>query len=141
MQFKLDDSLGFILNKVNTRLKNELLQRLKEDDVTPEQWAILNCLWEREGATPKELADLTFKDKPNTSRILEKLIAKGLVIRHSHPVDKRAYQMFLTDEGKSVRERLIPRVNQLLSKATLGIEPYKVEETKKLLNQIYANIN
>ncbi len=55
MNFKLDDSLGFILNKVNTKLKNELFQRLKENDVTPEQWAILNCLWEQESITPKEL--------------------------------------------------------------------------------------
>lgn len=141
MQFKLDDSLGFILNRVNTKLKNELFQRLKEDDITPEQWAILNRLWEREGVTPKELADLTFKDKPNTSRILEKLIAKGLVIRNPHPVDKRAFQIFLTDEGRLVREHLIPRVKQLLDKATLGIEQNRVEEMKKMLNQVYNNIN
>jgi DNA-binding MarR family transcriptional regulator len=54
MNFKLDESLGFILNKVNTKLKNELLQRLKEKDVTPEQWAILNCLWEQEGNGGRE---------------------------------------------------------------------------------------
>ena len=66
MELKLSDSLGFILNKTNTKLKNELLQRFKEYDITPEQWAILCCLLEREGITPKELSDLTCKDKPNT---------------------------------------------------------------------------
>lgn len=140
MDFRLDDSFGFILNKVNTKLKNELLQRLKEHDVTPEQWAILNCLWEQEGTTPKELADLTFKDKPNTNRILEKLIIKGLVIRKAHPVDKRAFQIFLTESGWALREQLIPKVEQLLAKAATGIEPHKVAEMKKLLNQIYDNI-
>ena len=30
MNFKLNESLGFILNKVNTKLKNELFQQLKE---------------------------------------------------------------------------------------------------------------
>lgn len=140
MDFKLDDSFGFILNKVNTKLKNELLQRLKEHDVTPEQWAILNCLWEQEGITPKELADLTFKDKPNTNRILEKLIIKGLVVRKAHPVDKRAFQIFLTESGWALREQLIPRVKQLLEKAATGIDQHKVAEMKKLLNQIYDNI-
>lgn len=140
MNFKLDESLGFILNKVNTKLKNELLQRLKEQDVTPEQWAVLNCLWEKEGITPKELSDLTFKDKPNTNRILEKLMIKGLVIRKSHPVDKRAFQLFLTESGWALREELIPKVKQLLAKATTGIEQHKVAELKKLLNQIYDNI-
>ena len=41
MNFKLDDSLGFILSKVNTKLKNEFFQQLREYDVTPVQWAIL----------------------------------------------------------------------------------------------------
>ncbi len=140
MDFRLNDSFGFILNKVNTKLKNELLQRLKEHDVTPEQWAILNCLWEQDGITPKELADLTFKDKPNTNRILEKLIRKGLVVRKAHPVDKRAFQMFLTESGWALREQLIPQVKQLLAKAAAGIEPDKVAEMKKLLNQIYDNL-
>lgn len=140
MKFKLDDSLGFILNKVNTKLKNELFQRLKENDVTPEQWAILNCLWEQEGITPKELADMTFKDKPNTNRILEKLQMKELIVRKLHPVDKRAFQIFLTDRGWALREELIPKVMQLLEEATVGIEKHKVVEMKKLLNQIYDNL-
>jgi DNA-binding MarR family transcriptional regulator len=140
MNFKLDDSLGFILSKVNTKLKNELFQRFKENNVTPEQWAVLNCLWEQEGITPKELSDLTFKDKPNTNRILEKLIIKGLVVRKSHPEDKRAFQIFLTDSGWALREQLIPKAKELLDKATTGIEEHKVTELKNMLNQIYDNI-
>lgn len=99
MQFKLEDTLGFIVNKVNTKLKNEFLQQLKANDITTEQWAILCCLWEQEGITPKALSDLTCKDKPNTNRILEKLTGKGLVTRNSHPVDKRSFQIFLTGKG------------------------------------------
>ena len=140
MKFKLDDSLGFILNKVNTKLKNELLQRLKENDVTPEQWAILNCLWEQDGISPRELSDLTFKDKPNTNRILDKLLAKGLVVRHPHPVDKRAFQVYLTDSGWALQKQLIPKAKQLLDEATIGIPEHKIAELKKLLNQIYINI-
>ena len=140
MKFNLDDALGFILSKVNTKLKNEFFQQLKEYDVTPEQWAILCRLWEQEGITTKELSDLTCKDKPNTNRILEKLITKGLVVRKSHPVDKRAFQIFLTDIGWALREQLIPKANQLLEKATRGIEEHKVIELKKMLNQVYDNI-
>ncbi len=140
MDFKLNDSLGFILSKVNTKLKNEFLQQLREYDTTPEQWAILCCLWEQDGITPKEIADLTCKDKPTTSRIIEKLIKKGFVIRNLHPLDKRAVQIFLTDAGWDLREQLIPRASCLLEKATKGIAEDKVVELKKLLNQVYENI-
>jgi DNA-binding MarR family transcriptional regulator len=141
MKHKLNDSLGFILNKTNTKLKNELFQRFKEYDVTPEQWAVLNCLWEQEGITPKELADIIVKDKPNTNRIVEKLQMKELIVRKPHPVDKRAFQIFLTDKGWALREQLIPKAKELLAKATTGIEEHKVTELKNMLNQIYYNIN
>ncbi len=140
MSFKLNDSLGFILTKVNTKLKNELFQQLKEYDVTPEQWAVLNCLWEQEGITPKELADMTFKDKPNTNRILEKLQMKELIFRTPHPLDKRAYQLFLTDRGIALRKELVPKVQKLLARVTAGLEAEKVKELKNMLNQIYHNM-
>jgi DNA-binding MarR family transcriptional regulator len=140
MEFKLNDSLGFILSRTNTKLKNELFQRFKDYDVTPEQWAVLNCLWEQEGITPKELADSIVKDKPNTNRILEKLQLKQLIIRKPHPVDKRAFQIFLTDRGWELREQLIPKAKELLGKATTGMEEHNVTELKNMLNQIYYNI-
>lgn len=132
--------MGFILNKTNTKLKHELLQRFKEYDVTPEQWAILNCLWEQEGITPKQLADSIVKDKPNTNRILEKLQMKELIVRKPHPVDKRAFQVFLTDRGWALREQLVSKAKELLDKATKGIDEQKVTELKNMLNQIYYNI-
>jgi DNA-binding MarR family transcriptional regulator len=140
MNFNLEDSLGFILNRVNTKFKNELFQRIKEYDVTPEQWSVLNCLWVQEGVTPKELADIIFKDKPNTNRIIEKLQTKELIIRKPHPLDKRAFKIFLTDRGLALKDELIPRVEQLLEESTKGIETSKVEEMKRLLNQMYDNI-
>lgn len=140
MEFNLDDSLGFILNKLNTKLKNELLQRLKEYDVTPEQWSVLNRLWIQEGITPRELSDIIFKDKPNTNRILEKLQIKKLIVRKPHPVDKRAFQIFLTKRGWTLKDKLIPIVTQLLEETTIGISKSKILDIKKLLNQMYDNL-
>jgi len=140
MDFKLDDSLGFILSRTNSKLKNELSQRFKEYDVTPEQWSVLNCLWVKEGVTPKELADIIYKDKPNTNRILEKLQMKELIVRKHHPVDKRAFQIYLTDRGRDLKDKLIPKAMQLLEEATIGIEKHKVVEMKMLLNQVFDNL-
>ena len=40
-------------------------------DMTPEQWAVLNRLWEKDDVTQNDLAERTFKDQPNIGRILE----------------------------------------------------------------------
>lgn len=140
MDFRLEESLGFILNKTNTKLKNQLFQRFKEDDITPEQWSVLTCLWQQEGVSPKELADLICKDKPNTNRILEKLQAKGLILRKLHPTDRRAYQIYLTERGWAIKDKLIAKVTQLQEEVTAGLEQAKVEEMKRLLNHMYTNL-
>lgn len=140
MEFNLDDSLGFILNKLNTKLKNELFKRFKEYEVTPEQWSVLNCLWIKDGITPSELAERIFKDKPNTNRILEKLQMKNLIVRKSNLLDKRSFQIFLTERGWELKDELIPKVTQLLDEATIGIEESKITEIKKILNQMYNNL-
>ncbi len=141
MDFRLEESLGFILNKTNTKLKNQLFQRFKEDDITPEQWSVLTCLWQQEGVSPKELADLIYKDKPNTNRILEKLQAKELILRKLHPTDRRAYQIYLTERGWAIKDKLIAKVTQLQDEVTAGMEQAQVEEMKRLLNHMYANLN
>jgi len=48
-------------------MKNNLLHKFKDYDITPEQWAVLNRLWVRNGISPKELAELTSKDQPTTN--------------------------------------------------------------------------
>ena len=141
MDFRLEESLGFILNKTNTKLKNQLFQRFKEDDITPEQWSVLTCLWQQEGVSPKELADLIYKDKPNTNRILEKLQVKGLILRKLHPTDRRAYQIYLTERGWAIKDKLIAKVTQLQDEVTAGMEQAQVEEMKRLLNHMFANLN
>jgi len=140
MDFTLDDSLGFIVNRTNTKLKNELLHQFKQYDVTPEQWAVLNRLWEKDGITPKELAEKTFKDMPNIARILGKLVRKKLVVRQPDLVDKRSSQVFLTERGKNLQGILIPIAQSVLEQATLGIGVDEIVELKALLNRIYHNL-
>lgn len=141
MEFILENSLGFILSRANIKLKIELLQQFKEYDVTTEQWSILNCLWAKEGITPKELASTIGKDKPNTNRILEKLENKQLIARQPHPTDKRSFIILLTESGWALKDELISKAMQLLEKATKGIEKEKVLELKNMLNQIFENLS
>lgn len=136
----LEESLGFILNRTNTKYKNALLQRYRAYDITPEQLSALNCLWAQEGITPKEVSKVIFKDKPNTNRILEKLQAKGLVVREPHPADSRAFQLFLTARGWAIRDELIPIARKLQREVTEGMEEYQLNELKRLLNLIHSNM-
>ncbi|GAB6181251.1 MarR family transcriptional regulator [Desulfotomaculum defluvii] len=141
MTFNLDNSLGYILNRTNTRMKNNLLHHFKDYNVTPEQWAVLNRLWQREGISPKELAELTSKDQPTTVRILAKLEKKGFITREVNPEDNRAYQIFLTSEGRDLKDKLFPLAFEALNESIKGLDKEQIEVVKEVLNKIFENLD
>ena len=140
MQTIFDDSLGFVINKVNLRLKAELFRSARAYDVTAEQWGILNFVAASQGVTQAELSDRTLKDKPNINRIVERLMAKGLLEKRPHPIDRRAHRLYLTEAGEALHLRLMPIVSAVLADATAGIAQEELTQMKATLDKIYRNL-
>jgi len=140
MHFKLDDSLGFWINVVAGKMKNELNRSISKYNITAEQWAVLSRLWEEQGVTQKDLAERTGKDQPNTGRILDKLEKKGLVNRIPDTQDRRIVLVFLTDKGWELKEKLIPIATDVLIRAQRGINGKDITYLKQILEKISQNI-
>lgn len=141
MKFIMDESLGFIVNRTSVAIKKEFVKRLRPYDLTPEQWSILNRLGEQDGLTQKDLAERTYKDQPNTARILDKLEKKKLIRRADNPEDRRAFLIFLTTRGKEVRESIIPISSKLNEDAAVGLEKEEYSQLIALLNKVHNNLN
>jgi DNA-binding MarR family transcriptional regulator len=138
--FTLDRSLGFLVNRVALSMKDALDRELRPYNVTPEQWAVLNRLWEEEGRSQKELAERTFKDEPNTARIVAKLERKDLVFRRPDPTDRRAVQVFLTERGRNLRPQLVPLAESVNQRARHGLTDEELATLVKLLDRVYTNL-
>ena len=140
--FNLDDSYGYLINLAAQRLKYELHQTFQARgyDVTPEQWAVLNRLWEEDGLSQVELAERTFKDKPVTTRILSLLEKKGIVVRRSDESDGRVLRVFLTKTGKDLKDKLIPCAQEVLVRSGRNLTKEDVAKLKLTLNQILSNL-
>lgn len=140
--FNLDDSYGYLINLAAQRLKYELHQTFQARgyDVTPEQWAVLNRLWEEDGLSQVELAERTFKDKPVTTRILSLLEKKGIVVRRSDESDGRVLRVFLTKTGKDLKDKLIPCAQEVLVRSGRNLTKEDVAKFKLTLNQILSNL-
>jgi len=140
--FPLRESLGFLLVRTALKLRllgNTLLQEAGED-ITVDQWGILNLLWESDGQTPVELARRADKDKPNVTRLLKILEDKGLVHRQADPTDRRSHRIHLTEAGKALRDRLLDVGEACLERACQGLSLQEVRTLKHLLNHVYANV-
>ncbi|HMQ53132.1 MAG TPA: MarR family transcriptional regulator [Anaerolineae bacterium] len=139
--FSLDTSLGFVINRTAQRLKLELQHAFKAQgyDITPEQWAVLSRLWEQEGLNQVELAERTFKDKPNVTRMLDVLERRGFVIRQKDDTDRRAYRVFLTEPGRQLQAKLVPLAVEVLEKGQKYLSEAEISTVIVLLNRIYAS--
>jgi len=81
---------------------------LKPYGITPEQFNILRILRGQQGH-PLALRDISGRmidRNSNTSRLVDKLIAKGLVRREPCPSDRRRVDIALTDEGDTLTAEL-----------------------------------
>ena len=90
---------------------------LKPHGVTPEQFNILRILRGQQGK-PIALRDISNRmiDKnSNTSRLVDKLLAKGLVQREACPEDRRRVDIVLTPSGRQLREELKNIMDQEMS--------------------------
>ena len=141
--FPLRQSLGFLLVRTALKLRllgNTILQEAGED-ITVDQWGILNLLWEADGQTPVELARRADKDKPNVTRLLKILEDKALVVRKPDPKDRRSHRIHLTEAGNALKDKLLDLGVVCLERACRGLTSQEVAELKALLNRVYANVS
>ncbi|HTU64255.1 MAG TPA: MarR family transcriptional regulator, partial [Polyangiales bacterium] len=85
----VDNAIGFWIHRVYQATRNEMYRAFRERgcDVTPEQWAVLIRLWERDGCSQTELSDATFRDQPTMSRIVTGMEQRGWLERRTDPED------------------------------------------------------
>jgi len=91
---------GWTLEKI----KNFLAQ----EDITHQQFNILRIL---RGAAPQPLSTLQIRERmldkmSDTSRIVDRLVAKNLVKKETCPKDKRLVDVTITDKGLKLLKKL-----------------------------------
>ncbi|MCF0052752.1 MarR family transcriptional regulator [Dyadobacter chenwenxiniae] len=95
-------------------LEYKQLEFFKEYDITSQQYNVLRILRGQQ-LNPIKVSDITERmlDKnSNTSRLVDKLLAKNLAKRSSCPNDRRAVDVVITEEGLKLLDDLDPHVEE-----------------------------
>lgn len=138
----VDNAIGFWIHRVYQASRNDMYRRFRErgEDITPEQWAVLIRLWERDGQAQGELSEATFRDAPTMSRIVDGLVARGLIERRAHPADGRVRLIHLTRQGRALEAVLVPVVEQIVADMVAGIDERALVTTRNTLRKMFANL-
>ncbi len=142
MNQKVSHLLGHYVTDTARIMLRNLQQNFRKAGytITSEQWIVLVWLFDKEGRTQQELCELTFKDKPSLTRILNNLGKTEMISRISDPHDGRAKRIFLSKECKKMEQHLLKIAEQTQAKAISGITEKDVANCRLVLERIMKNL-
>ncbi len=138
--FKLDDSLGFLINRAAIAMRWALEERLARHDLTAPQWAILARLWEEDGQVMSAVGKKLYCDKPTISGIVDRLEQKELVQRVRDSEDRRVIRIYLTKKGKELGEKLPIFAKEVNEMASNDLTNGDIKRLKNYLQIVWNNL-
>ena len=99
----------------STKLLRERLNALLEtadSNISFDQWLIVDLIGMQAGINQKTIVKVLYKEPASVSRMVNKLISKKLIVRSINPLDKKAYQLFLSNKGKILFEKIKPEIDK-----------------------------
>lgn len=109
---------------------------LLDYDLTDQQWRVLRVLAEQPKLEVAELAQKCVIMQPSVSRILKRLVDRGLVQRATSAQDRRYSYISITETGKELFQEIAPKSEVLYKVITEKFGDEKMEDLLGLLQNL-----
>lgn len=118
-----------------------LTRMLKPYRISWQQFNILRILKGQKGkpASLRLVTERMIDQMSNTSRLIDKLVTKGLVERRECPRDRRQVDLFLTSEGDDVVAKARDTVDKETHKLLGHLSKAQFEQLNSLLDELRSN--
>ena len=101
---RLENQLCFPIYAAGKEIVKRYHPILDELDLTYTQYITMMVLWQTDGISVKECGDKLFLDSGTLTPLLKSMEKKGYVKRCRSEEDERRVLVYLTDEGRDLRE-------------------------------------
>jgi len=103
-------SLNAFINllRATNSLEARLSKNLDKFNLTTSQFGVLEALYHLGPMSQKEIGKKILKSGGNITKVVDNLEKKSLLIREKNLQDRRFYNIKLTQNGKSLIEKLFP---------------------------------
>ena len=139
--YVLGEELICLLHQAAARLSVEMAPALKTHDLTLPSWRILAQLWVNGAMRVGYLADRLSLEVSTVSRNVAQLEQRGLITRHRSGLDRRASNLVLTAEGRSLVETLTPALAGIQQPLLSGLTVLEQRTLKRLLKRVPTVLN
>ena len=136
MDFRKNDSAGFLVNHMARLFAKGLQDRITAFGITTGQFPILLELWEEDGLRQSELVARINVEQATVANTLNRMERDGLIKRTKHPSDARAQQITLTDKALAIKDRAYEAANTQNKLALSGLSKTEQETFLRISRQI-----
>lgn len=133
--FKIDTTIKKIRNALQKQFNDAGF------DLTVDQWVVLDHIARNPGISQNTLSEITTKDAPTVTRIIDLLSQKGLAERRMADTDRRKFLVFLTEAGQVKYDDVLPVVSAMRRKGWGNLSDDDYQHFVKIMDSIYQNMS
>ena len=135
-----NDRMAHLVRDTERAFRRALQMRLAVHSVPFGHWSFLRILWEADGLTQKELSARAGVMEPTTFTAMKAMEALGYVSRKQLPTNKKNMYVYLTNEGRALKEKLVPLAEDANHVSVHGVSPQDVKTARKVLLAMIENL-
>jgi DNA-binding MarR family transcriptional regulator len=138
-QWKIDESIGYLVRKLSHSFQLHIDARMQARGLTHSQWAPLLLIANGKGDTASALARELGVDTGATTRMVDRLEAKGLLNRLWCEQDRRVVHLKLTEQGRALTETIPDALAEVLNHHLRGFSRAEVQLMTANLRRMLDN--
>ena len=135
-----NDRMAHLIRDTERAFRRALQIRLAPHAVPFGHWSFLRILWEADGLTQKELSERAGVMEPTTFSAMKAMETLGFIVRKQLPTNKKNMYVYLTDEGRALKEKLVPMAEETNHVSMEGVPLEDIKTTRKVLLAMIENL-
>ena len=138
----LSKEIAVELNLTGCRLKQFIAAKLRQMEVplTPEQFILIDLLWNQGSMSQQQLADQMQKDKNSVTKLVDALERKGFVVREQNRQDRRSNTLVLTEKAEGLKPGAKQKGISILDEMLVGISEDELRSFLVTLHKLNRNM-
>ena len=138
----LSKEIAVEINLTGCKLKQFIAAKLRQNDVplTPEQFMLIDLLWNHGEMSQQQLADQMQKDKNSVTKLVDALERKGFVVREQNRQDRRSNTLVLTEKAEGLKHGAKQKGISILDEMLVGISEEELRSFLVTLHKLNRNM-
>lgn len=137
----IDQLPGHLIRRLHQIAVGVFHQEAQDVDVTPPQYAVLQTVHNQPGIDQRTLALRVALDTSNTAGLVDRLQARGWLVRNVGSQDRRVRALTLTDEGRRILLLTAPKMARAQARILAGLSTDEAEVFLQLLAKLVTANN